>query len=262
MTNVFGTPVYVYSADDPANREGKGDKGGKNPVSTMLKDVIKNLQPLEKALAALEGADKALDGTGYEDLRKAIQQVTQQVTTKTQEMVAQIGGQQAQPGQSPALQFPQQFAPQQSAEPLAAASAKFVPTAGQIAGTEPIPDEQRRTAAAVPGQPAAPQPGAAQQPGIIEQAEIDYLSKLADSVEREALKVIQGPQQDPQKVISWLDQTRHSLSNYVNGKPAPSTKRVKSAADFLLSALNIAVNNKDIARLRGAANEVRKQLAG
>ena len=66
MANVFGTPVYVYSyyADDPANRDSKGQK---DSASAMLKDVLKNIGPLEKAVTALENADKALDGTGYED---------------------------------------------------------------------------------------------------------------------------------------------------------------------------------------------------
>ena len=121
MTNVFGTPVYIYSADDPSNR---GEKGAHDSVSAKLKDVLKNLQPLEKALAALENAEKALDGTGYDDIRQAIQGVTQQVTTKTQEMVAQLGG-----GSQP--QTAPQTAPQQN-----------VPTAGQISGKEPLPGDQ------------------------------------------------------------------------------------------------------------------------
>lgn len=125
MANVFGTPVYIYSAEDPANQQDKSETGKRNQVSTMLKDVIKNLQPLEKALASLESAEKALDGTGYEELRKSIQQVTQQVTQKTQEMVAQISGQQA------AARAPQAQEQNQS----------FVPTPGQISGREPLPEQ-------------------------------------------------------------------------------------------------------------------------
>lgn len=128
MTNVFGTPVYVYSADDPANRDSKGQK---DSASAKLKDVLKNLQPLEKALAALENADKSLDGTGYDDLRKAIQGVVQQATAKIGEMVSQIGGaaqQAAQPDSQPGSQPGSQ--PQQP-----------VPTAGQISGAEPLPGE-------------------------------------------------------------------------------------------------------------------------
>jgi len=122
MANVFGTPVYVYSADDSANKSAKGEA-----VSTRLKDVLKILQPLEKAQSALENAATALNGTGYEKIQKDIQALVQQITTTTQEVVAQLsgGGQQA-PAAAPA------------ANPAANPA---VPTAGQIAGTEPLPGE-------------------------------------------------------------------------------------------------------------------------
>ena len=126
MANVFGTPVYVYSAaDEQAGKAGNGQNGS---ASAKLKDVLKNLQPLEKTLTALENADKALDGTGYDDIRQAIQGVIQQATAKIQEMVGKIGGTQQPQG-----------APAQAGAPAQRAPA---PTAGQIAGTEPLPGEK------------------------------------------------------------------------------------------------------------------------
>ncbi len=119
--SVFGSPIYLYSADDASS-----DKAPKQEsVSGKLKDILKTLQPLEKAQSALENAAKALDGTGYEQIQKDIQSLVQKITTTTQEVVAQLSG--GAP-QAPAAAVPAQNTP--------------APTAGQIAGTEPLPGEK------------------------------------------------------------------------------------------------------------------------
>ena len=123
MANTFGTPVYVFSQTENPTKSGKGE-----PVSTRLKDVLKILQPLEKAQSALENAAAALDGTGYEKIQNDIKALVQQITTTTQEVVAQLSG----GGQQPPV----------GALAATPAAKPAVPTAGQIAGTEPLPGEK------------------------------------------------------------------------------------------------------------------------
>jgi hypothetical protein len=113
MTNVFGSPIYVHSADD----RGEDQK----TTTSRIEDALKTLKPLDKARTYLENAAKALDGTGYEDIKKGIAAVVQNITSTEQQVVAKLGGE----AQSVA-----------AAKPVA----KAVPTAGQIAGTEPLPE--------------------------------------------------------------------------------------------------------------------------
>jgi len=121
MSKIFGTPIQLFNADDPAN---KTSKDGKESVSSKIKDVLKNLQPLEKAQAALENAAKALDGTAYEEIQRDIQGVVQKITATTQQVVLQLSGNAQQDGQTPAVP----------------AATPGVPTAGQISGKEPLPE--------------------------------------------------------------------------------------------------------------------------
>lgn len=132
MANVFGTPVYLYSADDPGNRS----KDGKDSVSGRLKEILRTLQPLEKALGALENATKALEGTSYEDIQNGIQQLVQQITAKTQEAVSQL----SEKTQTAPQQTQTQGSPQ-AAQQAAQQNQNFIPTAGQISGSEPLPPE-------------------------------------------------------------------------------------------------------------------------
>jgi hypothetical protein len=115
MTNVFGSPIYVHSADDRSEDA--------KTTTSRIEEALKTLKPLDKARTYLENAAKALDGTGYEEIKKGIAAVVQNITTTEQQVVAKLGGE----AQSVAA------AAQPAAKPA-------VPTAGQISGAEPLPE--------------------------------------------------------------------------------------------------------------------------
>jgi Zn-dependent oligopeptidase len=124
MTNVFGTPIYIHSAEE-AKSNSKAES-----MSSRLKDILNTVQPLEKVSTALESCTKLLDGTGYEDIKKAISQLKQNVDEKVNEIVMQISGGQGVQNQA------QQPNPSNQASP-----SNSVPTAGQISGRDPLPGE-------------------------------------------------------------------------------------------------------------------------
>lgn len=122
MGKILGTPIYVFNADDPANR---GEKDGQASTTSRIEETLKALKPLDKARTYAQNAIKALDGTAYEDIVKGLDAIVQNITATEQKVVAQISG-----------------AAQQAAQPQAAQASPAVPTAGQIAGREPLPEQQ------------------------------------------------------------------------------------------------------------------------
>ena len=121
MSNVFGSPIYLYSADDPSNSGKKDDKS--TSVSGRLQEALKAVKPLDSARAALQKAMDSLDGTAYEDIKKGIAACLQHVEKAEKQVVEQLGG----------VEGVAQAA-QQVVSP-------GVPTAGQISGAEPLPGE-------------------------------------------------------------------------------------------------------------------------
>jgi len=121
MSTVFGSPIFLYSADDPANSGKKEDKS--SSVSGRLQEALKAVKPLDSARAALQKAMDSLDGTAYEDIKNGITACLQHVEQAEKKVVEQFGGVEG------VAQAAQQGIP------------AGTPTAGQIAGTEPIPGE-------------------------------------------------------------------------------------------------------------------------
>ena len=119
-SNVFGTPVYIYSAEDPANKTGKG--GQDSTVADRLQNALKAVKPLDSARLSLQKALDALDGTAYEDIKKGIQACMSHVSAAEKGVIEKLG-------------IPDEAAP--NLQPNAQTSG--VPTAGQISGAEPLP---------------------------------------------------------------------------------------------------------------------------
>ena len=117
--NVFGTPVFIYSADDPSNKVGGEDKD--STVANRLQNALKAVKPLDSARLALQKALDSLDGTAYDELKKGIQACMAHVSQAEKTVVEQLG-------------MPNGNEMQATAKPSA-----NVPTAGQMAGTEPLP---------------------------------------------------------------------------------------------------------------------------
>jgi hypothetical protein len=123
--NVFGTPIYVTSADGTDNAS-SGKKSGNR--TDKIKEVLKALQPLEKTISSLEAAEAALDGTGYDKIKNAIGQLKNMVDAQQDEIFNQItGGQQL---------------PKENAQQAVVPKQNSAPTAGQISGREPLSDDQ------------------------------------------------------------------------------------------------------------------------
>lgn len=129
MANIYGTPIYIHSADDPQNRT-------KNePMSSRIKDILKTMQPLEKVSEHLAQASQLLDSTGYSDLKSGIDQLKNQIDEQVNSIVSQLTNQNKAPQQSSTLSSPAQNNPMQHVPQSS------VPTAGQISGKEPLPTE-------------------------------------------------------------------------------------------------------------------------
>ena len=127
-SKVFGTPVFVFSADDPAN-SGKGKCDKAETQSSRLQNAAKATKTLESAESFLQKALDALDGTGYDAIKQGISACMQHVKAEADKVVAQIMGN-VQPAQ-PAGQQPAQAG---------------VPTAGQLSGREPLPGDKSKPA--------------------------------------------------------------------------------------------------------------------
>lgn len=122
MSRVFGTPVFIYSAEDPANSGGKNGKDEKgNSVSGRLQEALKAVKPLDSARAALQKAMESLDGTAYEEIKQGISACLQHVEAAEQKVVGQLGGVEG------VVQGAQQAVP------------AGTPTVGQISGRDPLP---------------------------------------------------------------------------------------------------------------------------
>ena len=124
MTDFFGTPIYINSADDSLN------ENEPESMTTRLKEVLKTLAPLEKVSTLLKNASKSLSGTGYENIQTKISQLQQEVDGQIQEITMKLTQKTDQsntnPVQNNSIQNNQQ---------------RFVPTAGQISGKEPLPSD-------------------------------------------------------------------------------------------------------------------------
>jgi len=117
--NVFGTPVYLYSAEDPANREGQ-DKTSN--VSDRLQNALKAVKPLDSSRLSLQKALDSLDGTAYDQLKQSIQTCLEQISEAEKSVISQLGINDSQNPMNQTVNQP----------------AQKVPTAGQISGSEPL----------------------------------------------------------------------------------------------------------------------------
>lgn len=134
MTNVFGTPVYIFSADDPANRTGGKDEKSAT-VTNRLQEALKTMKPLDSARASLNKAIEALDGTAFEEIKQGISAVVQHITAAEQKIISQLGG---------ADGVADQVAQMGNGN-------NAVPTAGQISGKEPLPEQSAAKTAPLGG---------------------------------------------------------------------------------------------------------------
>jgi len=121
MSSVFGTPIHIFNADDPANKVGKD---GKASATSRIEETLKALKPLDKARTYAQNALKSLEGTAYEEIIKGLDAVVQNITATEQKVVAQLSG----TAETPSVPAPQ-------------ATANNVPTVGQISGREPLPEQ-------------------------------------------------------------------------------------------------------------------------
>jgi hypothetical protein len=126
MSQVFGTPIYIFNADDPS---GKTKKDGTVSMTGRIEETLKALKPLDKARTAVQNAVTALDGTAYEEIKKALAGIVQSITATEQKVVSQISGTEAQVG----------IQPDTAAKTTSPQTGAQVPTLGQINGTEPLP---------------------------------------------------------------------------------------------------------------------------
>ncbi len=134
MSKVMGTPIYIFNADDPSKSKA-GDKGKTETTSSRLQEALKAIKPLESAEAGLNKALESLDGTGYDEIRDGISACLQNLKAAANKVLGQLQDGVAPQGQpqQPASQGPQ------------------VPTAGQIAGREPLAEAFPKGTTGMPG---------------------------------------------------------------------------------------------------------------
>lgn len=236
--NVFGTPVYVYSADDPSNRSGKDGKD--STVSDRLQNALKAVKPLDSARLSLQKALDSLDGTAYEDIKQGIQACMTHVEIAEKKVVDQLGV----PGGD--LQSLQNASNPQS---------QGVPTAGQISGAEPLPEEGM-AAAASQSRPSLFKKSQTD----IEQSEREYLQSLADRLQTGAEQAIHGNPQQKGEFFKMLGNFKTAMESFVNGKPAPSPA-LMPAAQALSQAILVAMGEKSPIRVRTIGSTIKDMLS-
>lgn len=116
--NVFGTPIYIKSEDSQIDKTTEKS----NSMIGKLKDVLKAIQPLEKAGDSIDNALKSLDGTGYDAIKNALEQIKKQIADQQQDVLMNITGETRPVEQT------------NSAEKATPPKTQNVPTADQIAG--------------------------------------------------------------------------------------------------------------------------------